>query len=291
MTSCDWLSFPGTPGPRMSNGSRIDGSYSEQLALAHTVLAVEEAVVAGEQDQGVVQLARGLQPADDGGHRLVHRQQRFEALLVVLLNRRHARRREQRPALHEGGLVAHVGLVERRGLRQAHGREGVRVPRSHGGCGLAGGVVGLGRLTGVRRQEGHRHEEGLVRRGGRRDQLVRAPGEEIGGVELGLVGRAVGTQRSVLVDRVVVEGVRRGVDRPVPVVEAGRHLGWRGQAAVAVEELAHVHGPVARGLQPERQPVRLVEARVATERGPVAQHAVVVGVLTRVEGRAGGTAQ
>ena len=163
--------------------------------------------------------------------------------------------------------------------------------RGDGGRGAARGVVGLNRPAGVRGEEGDRQVEGLARRRGRGDQLVGPPGEEIRGVELGLPRGAVGDQRPVLVDRVTVEVVGRGVDRAVPVVEARRHLGLGRDLAVAVEELAHVHGPVARGLQPQREPVRLVEARVAAGGQRIAEYAVVVRVLAGVERGARGTAE
>ena len=149
----------------------------------------------------------------------------------------------------------------------------------------AGRVVGLARAPAVRREERDRHEERLLRRRRRGDQLVGAAGDEVGRVDA-----RVGAQDAVLVDRIAVVAVGRRVDRPVPVVEARRDAG-RSVAAIAVEELADVHGPVAGALQPEREPVGGVEAGEAAVGGRVGDHAVVVGVLPGVERRARGAAE
>ena len=155
--------------------------------------------------------------------------------------------------------------------------------RRDGGRRVSLRVVRLSRGPAVWGKEGNRQKEGPRRGRGCGDQLVRPAGEEVGGVELRLVGRPVAAQRPVLVDRVAVVAIRRGIDRAVPVVPPGRHLRWRREPPVPVEELAHLHRAIAGGLKPERQPVRLVEARVSARRRTVSQHTVVVRVLPGVE--------
>ena len=48
----------GMPGPRISSGTCVDGVVGEVLALGDAVLALQVAVVGGEEDVGLVELAR-----------------------------------------------------------------------------------------------------------------------------------------------------------------------------------------------------------------------------------------
>src|SRR5215207_9022575 len=101
----------------------------------------------------------------------------------------------------------------------------------------------IARRAAVGGDEGDGHEEGLRGWGGRADQLVRAGGDEVSRVNAG-----IGARHAVLGDGEVVEVVGGRVDGAVPVAEARRYRRRR-VTAVAVEELAHVHGPVAGRLQ------------------------------------------
>jgi hypothetical protein len=90
-----------------------------RLAVDDAVLAVEEAVVGGEEDQRVVELAGLAQRLDDRADGVVDREERLPALLPVLPDRRDLALVEQRAATDEERLVGDVGLVETRAASAA----------------------------------------------------------------------------------------------------------------------------------------------------------------------------
>ena len=187
--------------------------------------------------------------------------------------------------LMRGGLSETLRSLKPGRPRQRLAGERAAVAGRHGRGGDAGRIARLGRPAGVRREEADGQEEGRVGRGEVVDQLRGPARHEVGGVEVRVAVAAVGLEPPVLVDRVAPVAVGLAPGGGVPLVPAGRHLG-RVHVAVAVQELAEVGGPVAGRLQPERQPARGVEPVVAAERQRVREHAVVVGVLAREEGRA-----
>ena len=266
------------------------GLVDEHLADLHAVLAVEEAVVRREQDQRVVELALGAQGVDDPHDGLVDGEQRLEPLLVVLVDRGRTRGVDRRQRLDEARLVGQVALVVGGVRRQPLAREAVDVPRRRRGRDEPGRVVRVGRAAAVGREECEREEERRARVAHPPDDRQGALGVVVGRVVDRVAVEPVLVEQPVLVQRVAVEEVRRRVDRRVPLAPAERHL--RGVAdPVLVQELADVHGPVARPLEPDRQPVALVEPAVAAVRGHVADHAVVVRVLPGEQRRARGTAE
>ena len=146
------------------SGTRTEGSYTCTLPLGDAVLAVEEAVVGGEEDQRAVELARRRERLDDACDGLVHGEERLEPLPVVLGDARDARRAEQRGgAAHAGGLVRDIGLVEGRRRRQRLVREAVAVAWRRHRRRLVARVVGVARPARVRRQERDVEEERLGR--------------------------------------------------------------------------------------------------------------------------------
>ena len=225
------------------------------------------------------------QRVHDPHDRLVHGQQRLEPLLVVLVDRGRARGVDRRQRLDEARLVGHVGLVEGGVRRQRLAGEAVDVARRRRRRGQPGRVVGVARAAAVGREEGEREEERRARVAHAPDHRQRALGVVVGRVVDRVAVEPVGVEQPVLVQRVAVEEVGRRVDRRVPLAPAGRHLGGVADP-VLVQELADVHGPVARPLEPDRQPVALVEPAVAAVRRAVADHAVVVRVLPGEQRRA-----
>ena len=250
------------------------------------MLAVEEAVVGGVDQQRVVELAAALERVEDRADGVVDRQQRLQLLLVVLLDRRDPLRRQARQVGDDLGLGRHVGLVEARRARQRAAREGVAVARRRRRGPERGGIVGIDRRAAVRGGEGEREEEGLRRRSGLVDQLRRAAAIEVGLVLARVLEAGPVEDLAVLVGlpALVVEDAL--ADARDPVVPARRDLGDVGVLdAVAVEVAADVHRPVAGRLEPERERVRVVEVDVAAEVAGVVDHAVVVRVLA---GQVGG---
>ena len=139
----------------------------------------------------------------------------------------------------------------------------------------------------VRREVGHREEEGRPAPGAAADELRRLAGQHVGLV----VARQLTEHAPVCVPLVVLEdvvaphAVRRVVHEPVPLGPAVR-LVRRPLASVAVQELADVHGHVAGPLEPHRQVLALVQPAVAPATPRIeAEHPVVVGVLPGEERR------
>ena len=248
---------------------------------------MEEPVVGGEHDQRVVELAPRLERVHDGADGVVDREQGLQLLAVVLGDGLLRDSAEPFAARDDVGLVAHVGLVERRVARQPRRAEEVAVVRRGGGGLQRRRVVRLDRRAAVRGGQGQREEERSPARGDAPDLLGRPPGEVVGLVlERPRQSRQLEDQ-AVLVHLPAVEAERRGVDRRDPAVPSGRDLGEvRVLDPVAVQVAADVDGLVAGCLEPERKRVGAVEARVAAERPGVLHHAVVVGVLAGQVGRA-----
>jgi hypothetical protein len=109
------------------------------------VLAVEVAVVCGEEQVGVVELAAPAQRLDEPAHALVHREQRLELAAVLALDLGHALGRQPGHALDLRRLVGDVRLVEAGRARQRLVVERVRVPR-----GRLGDAVAVARRVRVR---------------------------------------------------------------------------------------------------------------------------------------------
>ena len=256
----------------------------EHLPVRDTVLAVEEAVVGGEEDERVVELAGLTQCLDDRRDRFVHGHQCLAALLPVLLDRRDPACVEQRPLPDHPRLVGNVRLVEARRFRQGRAFQCVVVARRRNRSAELRRIVGLTGRAGVVAEERNPEEERPLRRAAP-DDLVRLVPVDVGLVARRLRGRAERVQRSAFVERVVVVAVGRGIDGAVPLAPAGWDL-RRVLAAVAVEELAEVHGVVAAALQPDGQRVGLVERLVAALRRRIPANAVVVRVLPGQKRRA-----
>src|SRR5206468_10454224 len=206
------------------------------LAEGDAVLAVEEAVVGGEEDQRVVELASLAQRLDDRADRLVDREEGLPALLPVLPDRSDLALVEQRPAPDRERLVGDVGLVERRRHRQRLVREGVTVP-GRGRRRADEGVVRIGWFAGMRGEERDPEEERLLVRRAATDDLVCLVAQKIGLIAGRLLGRTVRRQLPVLVRRVAVVAVRRVVDEPVTVARLRMNLG-RVPCPVLVQVLA-----------------------------------------------------
>ena len=242
------------------------------------VLAVEEAVVGGEHDHGVLELAALPQRVVDALDHLVHREQRRGLVAVGPRDLVDLGRGQLRQVPDRSRLVAHVGLVERGRAWERGGR----VPALVAGGGLDRDGRRAGGELPVRRDGRHREEE---RRAGRPpvDEVDRVVGDDVGLV----VGRlrSEPLHRAVPVHEVAVGPVGPAVEQPVPLGPPGRDL-LRVIGAVTVEVLPDVAGGVAGRPQPHRERVRVVQAPVpAVRRRPVAVHAVVVHVLAGEEGR------
>jgi hypothetical protein len=97
----------GTPGPhdqRHANGRLVH----ELLPVDDPVLALEEAVVGGEDDQRVLEDAGRSEGGDHARHALVDREQRFEPLPVARGQRRDVVRPERGPVPDRRRLVGDV---------------------------------------------------------------------------------------------------------------------------------------------------------------------------------------
>ncbi len=160
--------------------------------------------------------------------------------------------------------------------------EAVHVPRRRGGRGESLRVVRVARQAAVGRQERDREEERRARLAHPLDHRDGALGVVVARVEDRVAVEAVGVEQAVLVERVAVELVGRRVDGRVPLAPARRHLGRVGDP-VLVQELADMNGAVAGALEPDREPLALVEPPVAAVRRGVAEHPVVVRILAREE--------
>ena len=264
-----------------SSGRVVDVHLPER----YPVLALEEAVVGREHDQGVVELAARVERRHDPLHGLVDGDERLDPAAVTLGDHADVGVAEQAPTADREWLVGDVRLVERGRHRQRRVRERVVVPRGGNGHEPLLCVRGPSR---VRRHERHPEEE---RRGSRRspandvDRLARE--------NVRLVGSGVAPvahEPAVLVQAVVEVVVGRRVDGRVPLRPARRDLA-RIPEPVAVQVLAEVDRGIARALQPHGQGVRAVEPREAAVRRGVPENVVVVRVLAREEGRSGGAAE
>ncbi len=250
------------------------------------MLAVEEAVVGGVDQQRVLELARVAQRADDPLDALVDRQQRLGAAAIAPGGVGDLLGRQRRAGSESSRLVADVGLVEVRRLGERLVRERADVSRRRLRGAVAAALVrrvGVGPAA-VGCEIGEREEErpAVGRPAG--DQLDRLVRVGVGRVRLrrgrgvGILGiGAVGDPLAVLEQLVAVEEV--GPLRAVPFRPTRGNAD--GASLVAVEELADVRRVVPGALQPHRQRLRRVEAVEAPERRRVAEHAVVVGVLAR----------
>ena len=124
---------------------------SEELAADQPVLAVEEAVVGGEDDVGVAQAVLRTQCVEQRFDPVVDRAQRLQRLVVVDAVGMDIREREVRRVADEARLVADVALGEAFGavVRQGRALEPVVVARRRlGPCRVAeisvrGGVIEL----------------------------------------------------------------------------------------------------------------------------------------------------
>ena len=222
------------------------------------MLAGHEAVVGGEDQQGVAELAGLAEGVHDPGDALVDGEQRREPLPVDLGQRRDLPLPEPRPALDARRLVGDVGLVERRRARQRNAEErravsggghrrveGARVEEVARAAGVGGDVVGP-------------QEERRVG-GAAPDEGQRSLGDFVG-LEAGR-----GLEPAVLVQRVAGEAVRRAAEQPVEVGPAGRDE-QRVAAAVAVEVLADHAGRVAGAPKPDGERLGAVQLPEAAER-------------------------
>ena len=105
------------------------GLVREVLTLADPVLAREVAVVRGEDQIGVVELALVLERVDDRRDPLVDREQHLEPRPAPALDLVQLPLAEHRQPPQEARLVADVLLVLARRLRQRHAGEGALVAR------------------------------------------------------------------------------------------------------------------------------------------------------------------
>ena len=167
------------PRPADQEGQVGRGLIGEELAAGEAVLAVEEAVVGGEDDVGVAQPVQGAEGVDDLLDAVVDRAQRLQRLLVVDAVGMDVGWREVRGFADEARLVVDVALVE--ALRAAVGERG-----ADEGVVVAGRRLGPGRAAEVPVRGGvvELQVEGLFG-GGRRPALRRRCGEDVGLVEAG----------------------------------------------------------------------------------------------------------
>ena len=266
------------------------GLVGEELAAGEAVLAVEEAVVGGEDDVGVAETVLGAERVDDLLDAVVDRAQRLERLLVVDAVGVDVFQREVGRFADEAGLVVDAALVEslRAAVRQGGVEEGVVMARRRLRASRVAEVAVRRRVVelqvegpGRRRARdlfGCNAREGVgliqarfaVERSERAAEVVafavfpRFPAARV----------PVGAfDRSVVVQRVAVVVVARvGIEDGVPGVPAGRNrlAVVEGFVAVAVEKLADVDRAVAGLLQPGGDVVAVRrprgEARVAAVR-------------------------
>ena len=156
---------------------------------------------------------------------------------------------------------------------------GGRRRSSLGGCGFGFGPPECGAVYITPRKNGPSRSVAV-------DRVDREVGEHVL-LEIGRTRLAVGDQRAVLVELVVVDALGAAAARPRTTRSspAGRRSGRCAPVAVAVQVLADVDRPVAGRLQPDRQRAGVVEPGEAAVGRPVAEHAVVVRVLAGVERR------
>ena len=217
--------------PANQQGDVDVGLVRRLLPRRHAVLAEVEAVVRREHDVGVVELLGGPQRAHETRHAPVDGLQRPDAHAVEVVDRTGLGRGERGQVAHEARHAAHVGLVEAGRARCLRERE-------------LGDVRGRRRRGLVRRVHRQVGEERLVVVRRAADEPVGEAGVHVGAVVAGPVPvHAVGL---VLVQHVVVLGVRVAVDRARPVVPSRGHVVGRGPVRVAVEVLAGQRGRVAR---------------------------------------------
>ncbi len=254
------------------------------------MLAVEVAVVGGVDEQGVVEVALGLQRVDHLLDTIVDRQQRLELAAVTPLDGGDLTLVERRQATHSGRLVGDVGLVEVGGGRQRLGGEGVRVARRWLRRPVAvGGWVGVRVRAGdVRRRVGEPEKERTRLRRPAVEEVDRLPGQHV----LLEVTRsmAVAGQDAVVVQGVVVDLLV--VWRHHVPLRPARRL--QRLVPVLVQVLADHRRVVTGALQPYGQVVARVERFEAVEAagGPeVGPHPVVVRVLPGEEGGTRGAAE
>ena len=247
---------------------------------------MEVAVVGGEDDHRFVELARCAQRLDQLGDPAVDRRQGLEPALIAVADLAPLRRVEWRLGADEVGLVVEVALEHRAQVRKRRAGEPALVaarrhrPASAGSAAVRVQVLVVrGRLAEL--EEERRRARELA------DELGRALVEQVGQVG------------AIVVDLLAL----LAVDRELEVVVAARVADQRGPAIppgrdlvlvvdvglVAVQELAHVRGLVARALKPDREHV------LVFEQGPVAglvvEDAVVVAVLAGQVGGPRGTAE
>ena len=155
------------------------------------VLAVEEAVVGGEDDQGVVELAVGAQRVDDLLDALVHREQRLERAAVACAACPRSESRSRRGWLRiAAGLSETSASLKLGGLGSGsesnawawRGAGFAAPPQSDGGFGFGSGPAD------VRRRVGEPEEERLRLRRAAVDEADRLPGQHV----LLEVGRVAG---------------------------------------------------------------------------------------------------
>ncbi len=234
------------------------------------MLTLLPAVVGGEEDVGVLELASGFELLDQRGHHLVDGQHRLQTLPVIVVYVRGLLFGDALGAADRGRLVGDVFLVVGRGAGNLLLGERPLVALGGGG-----GSVGSG--------GGHVREEGLV-------LWSRSP-NEVGGLSGEDVGKevpflaAVGYFFAILVDAIVVELLP--IQLAVPLVPARRDVG-RVAAGVPVEILAEEGSLVTLLLQADGDGVLLVplldELLKAPGRVVVAYHVVVVVVEAGEDG-------
>ena len=178
------------------------------------MLAQRIAVVGGEDDVGVVELAGALERRHRVGHRVVDGEQRPDPREVELL---HFTRFEHRAATDDGLLVAHVGLVEARRLERL-GRQALErcLVRRLGRRVEATPVAVTARLA----RRGHPHVRGNVV-GEDHEGLLAGPVVDVGQGPLVEAGGDVVVGVGVAVVEREVLVVRGGLEQDVEVVPAG----------------------------------------------------------------------
>ena len=245
------------------------------------MLAVEEPVVGGEDEDGLVELALALHLAVDPAETAIDAVERLQGAAVATLDRVGGVGVDGIAILNVPGLVGDVLLVEALRDRQRVGVEAVLVHR------LGDGARGAARVAaggGVRRVVVDLHEERIVLL----HEALGPAGREVAGH----LGDVVVVVESVVADLAVLGRlpvvIAALLELGEPEVPAGCD-GGRPELAllVGVEEFADVRRVVAGVLEPGRKHVPLL-LQVGVE---VPQDAVVVPVLTRHQGRARGAAE
>ena len=218
------------------------------------MLAAQVAVVAGEYQQGPIELPGGThaphQPTDEP----IDTGQRFQLAHVFAIEALARGPIEARSPADVARLVGDIALVDARATGRPPAVEPAAVPR--GRFGVARGVLGQARVP-VRPVGGDPEEERATAWSGAAHEPGRLVGEDVGLVGVGPTRlAAVVNDLPVLVEIEVERALLVRGGEAVPLAPPGRYLAYRLARPVAVEELADECGAIAGVRQPHGEGVR-----------------------------------